>query len=262
MIVIGVLAGLVVVVASAQLGLLRSPTPIPIAVAASATPSPTQTAIPSRTITPSAADQVRAFAAPILAAIANKPPNFQDDFSNQSGGWKVFPQDQPGYVDGEFSIVAPPAATGSVSCYGTRGGIMPSPGFESSDLVLEIDGRADLGSQADWIVKFRLGQNGGYDVAIDPNGYLSLRRPQQNVDLLPGGYRGHRPADGNHVQIIAKGARIAISANGEPIALVIDPQPLQEGLVALMVCNNSSTQAEARFDNLKIWDISDLPSPP
>ncbi len=210
---------------------------------------------------PSNAEQARAFAAPILAAIANKPPNFEDDFSNQSGGWKAYSQDQSGYVNGEFSIVAPPAATGSVSCNGTP----PSPRFESSDLVLEIDGRADLSSQADWIVNFRAGQQGtGYGLSI-ANGYLKILRSdsQQTVNLSPQeGYRVHRPADGNHVQIIAKGSRIAISANGEPIALVIDPQPLQGGGVSLVVCNHSSTQVEARFDNLKIWDISDLPAPP
>ncbi len=71
LIVLGVLAGLVALVASAQLGLLHLP------IASSALAAPTQTATPTRTPAPPAADPARAFAAPILAAIANKPPNFQ-----------------------------------------------------------------------------------------------------------------------------------------------------------------------------------------
>jgi TIR domain len=253
LIVLGLLAGLVLVVASAQLGLLRLPF-------ASAAPTPTQTLVPSRTITPSATDQARAFAAPILAAIANKPPNFQDDFGNQSAGWKGFTQDQSGYVDGEFSVVAPPAASSQISCNGAYAPGLP----EFSDLVLEIDERADF-TQADQQVQFRKTQNSVYAIAIEQDGNLTILRSesQQTVNLLSHqGFKVHRPADGNHVQIIVKGARIAVSANGELIALVIDPQPLQGGSVSLEVCNKSSTQVAGRFDNIKIWDISDLPSSP
>ena len=261
LIVLGLLVGLVSIVASAQLGLLRSPTPIPIAVAASATPTQTRTLIPSRAIPSSAADQARTFAVPILAAIANKPPNFQDDFSNQGGGWKFFGQDQPGYIDGEFSVIAPPAATSSeYSCSGASSPRLP----EFPDLLLEIDGRAVLSSQGgDWQAQFRVGQNGvSYALRIGQGYLILLRNESQQTRIFSPEYALQQPSDWNRVQIIAKGSRIAISANGEPIALVVDPQPLQGGGVSLVVCNNSSTQAEGRFDNLKIWDISDLPSPP
>src|SRR5574341_674292 len=68
------------------------------------TPLPTQTPGPTATISPpnpqriSATDaatsaltpqaaQARAFAEPILAAIANRPPDYQDDFSDSKSGW-------------------------------------------------------------------------------------------------------------------------------------------------------------------------------
>ena len=111
--------------------------------------------------------------------------------------------------------------------------------------------------------QFRVGQNGvSYALRIGQGYLILLRNESQQTRIFSPEYALQQPSDWNRVQIIAKGSRIAISANGEPIALVVDPQPLQGGGVSLVVCNNSSTQAEGRFDNLKIWDISDLPSPP
>jgi hypothetical protein len=52
------------------------------------TPSLTPSPRPTRTATPAPA-WVTDFAQPILDAIALRPPNFQDDFDDQSGGWQI-----------------------------------------------------------------------------------------------------------------------------------------------------------------------------
>lgn len=228
---------------------------------ATGTPNATRTAAPGKTKAPSTADQASVFAAPILAAIANRPPDYQDDFGDSASEWNVYQQNQGGgYVDGEFSIVALPAKAGSQNC---SNGASSSRLREFSDLVLEIDERAELGGHGDMQVQFRQAPNVGYAAVIQQDGYLTLLRNDsgQNVNLLQqNGVTLHRPSDGNHLQIIAQGARIALSANGKPLALVSDPSPLQGGGISLTVCNKSSTQTQVRFDNIKIWDISDLPA--
>jgi hypothetical protein len=41
----------------------------------------------------SPADQARAFAEPILAAIADRPPDYEDDFGDPTSGWPTPPSD-------------------------------------------------------------------------------------------------------------------------------------------------------------------------
>ena len=67
----------------------------------------------------------------------------------------------------------------------------------------------------------------------------------------------------NHLQIIAKGPQIAVAVNGEWATLVTDPYyttQMEKGRIRLKVNNeDGGTPLRAHFDNLKIWDISDLP---
>jgi hypothetical protein len=54
------------------------------------TPGPTRTSAPTRTPAPTSTPTThpaRTFAEPILAAIADRPPDFEDDFSTGGRGW-------------------------------------------------------------------------------------------------------------------------------------------------------------------------------
>jgi hypothetical protein len=60
----------------------------------------------------------------------------------------------------------------------------------------------------------------------------------------------------NHLQIVVKGSQIAVFVNGKAGGFATDP--LDGGRIAFSVCNFADTSLEARWDNLKIWDITDL----
>jgi hypothetical protein len=267
-IVLGVIVALVLAVASAQVIFNRFAAPTAMALVPTFTAIPPSTPLPTLVPTPSPAEEARAFAAPILAAISQRLPTIQDDFGNSSSGWKGFGGPQPGgtmnYADGKLSVVSPPfPAPGSASanmppCYA---GSAPNVA-QFQNLVLEADVNP-LSSAADAQLQFRVSANGGYALVLkrgnDETLSLLHNEGPQNLLLLEVSMKSlGKPPEGDRVLVVAQGPRIAIFANGEPIALITDPKPLPIGMVSITVCNMSDQPAEARFDNLKIWDISDL----
>ena len=69
-----------------------------------------------------------------------------------------------------------------------------------------------------------------------------------------------RGLETNHLQIIAQGPQIAVYVNGEPSWFVYD-ESLSTGRINLRVykgMTDSDTPLRVHFDNLKVWDISDL----
>jgi hypothetical protein len=110
--------------------------------------------------------------------------------------------------------------------------------------------------------------NGEYKVIFEPNGHVSIgklhsiegHRNLADMQGLPV-RAGFEP---NRLQILAVGPRIAVYVNGELALFATDPdydERYKSGPFDLVVCNQSDTPLEARWDNLKIWDISDLAPP-
>jgi hypothetical protein len=63
---------------------------------------------------------------------------------------------------------------------------------------------------------------------------------------------------------VAVGARVALYVNGEPALFGVDPyfgEQHASGMIELVVCNFADTPLEARWDNLRVWDISGLSLP-
>jgi len=254
--------GLHLAIAAAAVMVTAAPL-IPISVPpATPTPIPSPTKIPI----PSPADQeARAFAEPILAAIAGREPTLSDDFSDPGSGWEIKTRHwgEIGYQDGEYFIIVNPPGCNLV--------VAPVP--EVSDFVLEIDGRFVSGIDGgiflqlySWYVDFRSSYHpypisGDYTVCVRPDGGLSIRRRVNTEgvylcdidgDAIKWGY------ETNHLQIIAKGPQIALYVNGEPLCLVYD-ETLSTGRIELRACcGHDDTPLRVHFDNFKIWDISDL----
>jgi hypothetical protein len=267
-------------------------TPIPTA---TATPlptfTPTSTFTPAPTLTPSLTPtftptptptpdpviiQAHAFADPILAAIAERSPNYADDFSNPGSGWEIGTQVNPevgweegetGYVDGEYYLKAAPARYphGSELMTCKAGGSSSLPWF--SDFVVEVDGRFVAVSDGSWMVKLREWSSespeadGGYSVSVSSTGQLDILRSENHDTISLGRFwpkslkRGYET---NRLQIVVRGSQIAVYVNGQVGGFVTDPRPFDRGRVAFTVCNFGNTSLEARWDNLRIWDISDL----
>ena len=234
-------------------------------VASTATATPVAAAVIPPTA-PSTPNPVRAFAEPILAAIANQPPTWSDDFGNPGSGWSTTSSSDGawGYQDGQYFIEAlRPGPDSSHCCYVQQPGSVPS----FSDFVLEIDGRLESFSEGGfWSVLFRdtwTGSSGGlYHVNVYANGQVDLGR------LLKSGHTqfviARSPSikagnEMNHVQIIARGPRIAVYVNGEPALLVYDETVSGAGEIFLNGRTYTTSPLRVQFDNLKVWDISKLP---
>ncbi len=258
------------------------PSPTATLIAASPTPQPTNapTPIPTQveeTTTPIniPSAQARAFAEPILAAIANVPPDYEDDFSDPSSGWQTgtgisgHPSraaGETGYDDGEYFLRVEGTAGQELVCYGIDS-FVSFP----ADLVLEIDGRflpEANPENDDWQIQFRKWDFGGfYSFGIRRDGYLNLRRSENNEGFDLAEHYGApvlAEPDTNHVQIIAVGSETAVYVNGETLFYVDDADYSPQygvGSINLGVCNLGETVREVRWDNLKVWDIANLSAP-
>lgn len=253
-------------------------TPIPTA---TATPLPTSTATPtpSFTLTPSQTPtftpdpvviQAHAFADPILAIIAERPPDYADDFSNPGSGWDVgvkpnsgtgHEEGEVGYADGEYFVIAAPRrfphpTEGLITCQSGFSFLLP----ELSDFVLEIDGRFVAVENGEWQIKLRDREGSGYAVSVGDDGQVNiLRNGYQGTNSLcsrrvPSLRHSH---ESHHVRIVARGPYIAVFVNDEVGAFAVDVEPFEVGLFGLVVCNSGDMQLHARWDNLRIWDVSD-----
>lgn len=85
------------------------------------------------------------------------------------------------------------------------------------------------------------------------------------VGRTPGGEMEGR-LESNHIILIVRGTEMAVYANGTPVLHILDT-PYSEhsttGEFSLVACHMGNDPAgepvEARWDNLKLWDISLLP---
>jgi len=243
--------GLLFVVIALVLWTQRASLPVVSDLFASSTPPATPTLTPTFTplpsITPSSTptntplpDWAINFSEPILLAIQDRPPDFQDDFHDQSGGWHLdeyHRENQINFVEGE--IIA------GTYTYNQK--------INFTDFVLEVDGRNLWSSEVDdltrWSIGFRDNGLAYYEVGIFYSGkigiwmYSDYREP----GWVPSG------TESNHVLLIAKGPEFALYVNGQPIAYWKE-STIRYGTIKLMV-----RHSVAAFDNFKIWDISDLP---
>ena len=241
------------------------------------TPQPTSTPMPTQTATPIPA-WVTDFAEPILNAIKDKPPKFQDDFSNPNSGWQIGTLNQVdpnaqatppspgqhfvgerGYVDGEYFNLGE-----RYSCVWS--GTNPHLGAYL-DFVVEFDVRFFSGKDGDWGLDFRRNDKNlsGFGGSISSNNVSFGKCTETNPECERlAAYSGNQINGGNewnHFLLIVRGPRMAAYANGTPILYTEDKGFTDEfkmGRFALSVCSGS-TPMEIRWDNLKIWDIYNLP---
>jgi len=210
---------------------------------------------------PASADQVRAFAEPILAAIAGREPTWGDDFSNPGSGWPndVKDEGKRGYEDGEYVIIANPHPSWPEECCQCSGG-GPSGVPEFSDFVLEADLRFVSGALSEdpghWTVIFR----SSYQAKFRPGSLEVHKIAEEGEGRLLAEHQGaplKSDEETNHLQIIAKGPQVAFYVNGEPVGLVYD-ESFSKGTIGFLVCTHTDSPLRVHFDNLKVWDISGL----
>jgi len=225
-----------------------TPTPaLILAVASTPTPPVAPTPRPTRTASPQP-EWVTEFAEPILEAIADRTPSFQDDFGAGSAGWKEgYCPGSMKYIEGELVVT---------DCRVLRTNI------DWRDFALEVDVRFLEGtiSTAEWWLHFRdPGESSGLDhiLTLSDNGNVRISLAKRTG--------GHDSADfdnvalsnnqTNHILLIAKGNRFAFYLNGQPLHYA-ESDALRFGMSWF------DATGEVAMDNFKIWDISDIPELP
>jgi hypothetical protein len=222
------------------------------------------------------ADQIRSFANPILTAIANKTPDYQDDFNNPNSGWpdESTPDgDQWGYVERTYSLTVTRRyrnPTGD-SCLD----IKPNTEPQFSDFVWEASAQFVTDSPGSLHIFFRdmppTSQHPidtSYFMGLFPDGtfflHKNLNTNQVNqINMVEGPFTPPllTGTGKNRLLLIAQKSKMAVYANDQPLVLINDTT-WQAGNIFLQfgACNNSEsdTPLQVRFDDLKVWNITDL----
>ena len=222
---------------------------------------PTQVLIPTSTPDP-LIEQARLFAGPILEAIVSRPPDYQNDFSDPTGGWDIQSytegerSGQVGYENGEYFLIADAAS----AQYPNVHSWLQVPGLSVSDFVMEFDFRLVKAGIGGVYPSFRLQGKDVYVVNLGLEGFVNLST--QTVDrhqLLAETQTGlFEIGKDIHLSIIAKGSRIALYLDDQPV-LMAEEEFLEQGGVILGIWNGSDVPMQVNFDNFKVWNISNLP---
>jgi hypothetical protein len=214
------------------------------------TATPTRTPLPTPTATPLPA-WISDFAQPILSAIANQPPTIQDDFHDNSGGWysdfnRTDHLAPIKFIDGELVLD---------DCEAFRSNM----GF--MDFVLEIDGRFLPGTKGNlnWSIVFRAQgpADPQYAIGINYDGSLNISMHESSFYHEP--LQVNRGLQNNHILLIAKGSMFALYVNGQPLYHWQYTRIKQAGYIYFRANTYNRGRLIIALDNLKIWDISDLP---
>lgn len=241
--------------------LLEQPAPTPqIALTASPTSIvPTQTSIPTST-PDQLVEKARAFFEPILAVIAERPPDFEDDFSTSGRDWQFF---EP-YVrieNGSLEINVPEGET-----YGSA----QHSQMWAPDFVFQIDVRADVledvpehVSEVDILLREQASKGGSYSLSLYPQ--LAKWQIYDHVDdmLLATGGLPDQASMGQWMKIVvvARGNQFAIFINDQFIYYFID-DTLPDGQNKFGAGGPGGGRAEAKFDNVKFWNLDNVPGLP
>lgn len=218
-----------------------------------ATPTQTSTRTPRPTATATRPPAwVTNFADPILATIATRQPDIQDDFDDNFGGWR-----QPETIHCGQRIKILEGELVFTDCCGNRANMA------YSDFVLELDARflpETKSDQAAWYVQFR---DGIYFLSVNTHGliyFVTDGKERTNLEIPTSAKSGQAK---NHLLLIAKDKQIAFFLNGAPFYQTNTASYTTQKGIVIGCWGESPTNLRlpcvVAFDNFKIWDISDLP---
>ena len=203
------------------------------------------------------AEQARAFAGPILQAIADRKPDFEDDFSTADKGWR--------WEEPSGSSVAIKDGVLSMGTTDTDTGLWAKHElFSVPDFALQLDFRPMTVLQ-DAGVAFGFRDTNGpvYGLEFYPDystwgawcvacgGYVELGKG--NADEV-------RIGLWTKLLIIARGAEFAIYLNDKPFTYFSD-DTLPRGLIRIGM-NSRGHDTTVEFDNVKFWNLDNVPGLP
>ena len=202
---------------------------------------------------------VNDFSEPIVNAIADRPPDFQDDFSYFKPDWELpgagtdCPGTSESISNGRLQINPNPDcwAGASLDIHLSNFVIQIDTYFPPSvNLEPDIEiGKTDV--MLDFSINFQGQWNMVYNDFASSIHTIHTILERGVVQLIP-----DHPAT---IQWISFGTRNAIYINGLPLYYFADIQPPgMKGLIIHMGGDLNAPNALAEFDNLKIWDLDKI----
>lgn len=230
------------------------------------TPLPTRTAIPTTVPQYPQATPVPAwvteFADPILAAAADRKPDFQDDFS-QHRGWFYVLSDIYGYfpaerTDGKLFLRLPEK---------TEDSLLFNQKLNRSNFVLTLELRFVHDQPWDTI-RFQFERSPDDIVTFDltNNRNWSFQWGSQANPRSTSGIYEHFPPEYIPVTIIMQGAQCAVFLNDDPLAYadncITSLDSSSNWKVTFHLLRDTPQAVVVNFDNVKLWDLDKIPNLP
>jgi hypothetical protein len=204
----------------------------------------------------SPADKARAFGDPILAAIADREPDYADDFSDPASGWPVQSdaRQETGYGDGVYNVLIKTTDTGAnLSVEELRW-------FD--DFVAQVDARWSESTYGNFGLVWRSERDEpcyGMSITTGIKRWDIWNKTTMRVEGWASRIYG-RP-NWNHLTLVVKGEDIALYINGAPVGFASDDLCRTGGVQLSVYAGEFGVHAQ--FDDLQVWDISDTsPSTP
>jgi len=199
----------------------------------------------------SPADKARAFGDPILEAIADREPDYADDFSDPTSGWPVQSdaRQETRYEDGVYNVRI------KTTSAGTNLSVDELRRFD--DFVAQVDARWGDSAYGNLGFLWRSEQDEPcYGASI----ITGIKRWDiwNKATMKATGWASQiyeRP-NWNHLTLVVKGENIALYINDVPAGFASDDL-CRTGGVQLSV-SAGEFGVHAQFDDLQVWDISNL----
>ncbi|MCI0779678.1 MAG: hypothetical protein J4N93_00160 [Chloroflexi bacterium] len=203
------------------------------------------------------AEGAQAFATPILYAIADVPPDFEDDFSAADDDWQW--RRYPDSALGTMSI-----HDGVMRISGLEGRIIAGSSrlyTASKDFVLQIDARMVQGDSSSQQIKLFFHSDGSNYFAFTMTGRTQSwelwSRASEQTRMFGKGVGEVSPL-GQITRFLAvvRGDQGAIYLNGRPVVYVKDADLDGRGWIEFHCLSDS--EAVCEFDNVKFWDLANI----
>ena len=197
------------------------------------------------------------FANPIIAATANRVPDFQDDFSLNHRWFNIMsgePRRLYAEIHDGLLFLRLPEKTKDSFVYNTK--------IDRRNFVLTVDLWFDH-SQPEDTVRFQFDQSKDQSVAFDLSNNKNWKfswGTRDSWQAISGVYE-HFPPQHIPVMIILQGNQCAVYLNNVPLMHVSDCRPSPTSHLwpsTFHVFRNSESAVTAVFDNLKLWDLDKI----
>ena len=222
--------------------------------------SPTETPdISSAAATGPLSERARSFAEPILTILAQRKPDYEDDFSKLNGDWIL-----QGSPDSNTYAIEDGVARFWVSQ--GMGNMINQKAFTGKDFELQFDTRLVSGDVTSWISVdiHTTGPEYGFYTSLYPGKqkwYISTSWGDISYNYASGTDNVLIPG-GKFVQvtIIVRGSQYALYLDQIPVSYFKDSNLDNPGETYIHCI--SISPAECEFDNIKYWNLANIPGLP